>query len=294
MSLAQLGEIDWIRPRDLRHACEQLARIHDEGKKVWALCGCTDWMVERHIAPVDQNPLDAVALDISNLPELRGIRVDGHVMTIGAAQPYAAIRRDPMVREHCPMLAQMASEVGARQIQSRGTLGGNLVTGSPAADGVTALFALDATVTLQGPSHERSVPVTSFYSGYRTTVRRPDELVVRVSFELPKPGAAQTWRKVGTRKAQSISKAALAAVAETEEGVITRVGFGAASVAEVVLPLASVRSLVLGKNVHCLNMNDVEEAVDSEIRPIDDVRSTGRYRRHLMKVLVKRFLQALA
>jgi CO/xanthine dehydrogenase FAD-binding subunit len=118
--------------------------------------------------------------------------------------------------------------------------------------------------------------------------------VVRVSFELPKPGAAQTWRKVGTRKAQSISKAALAAVAETEEGVITRVGFGAASVAEVVLPLASVRSLVLGKNVHSLNMNDVEEAVDSEIRPIDDVRSTGRYRRHLMKVLVKRFLQALA
>jgi xanthine dehydrogenase small subunit len=294
MSLAQLAEMDLISPRSLKEACDELARLHQAGKKVWALAGCTDWMVERHMSPIDQGRLDAVALDVTRLPELRGIEVDGDVMSVGAAEPFLSMRRHAVVRERCPMLAEMASEVGALQIQARGTLGGNLVTGSPAADGVTALFALDADVVLRGVQGERSVPVTSFYTGYRATVRRPEELVVRVSFRLPKRGAAQLWRKVGTRKAQSISKAAVSAVAEVEGGVVTRIGFGAASVAEVILPLASVRSSVLGRAPRDLNLNELEEAVDREIRPIDDVRSTARYRRHVTKVLVRGFLEGLS
>jgi CO/xanthine dehydrogenase FAD-binding subunit len=230
MSLAQLAEMDLISPRSLEEACDELARLHQAGKKVWALAGCTDWMVERHMSPIDQGRLDAVALDVTRLPELRGIEVDGDVMSVGAAEPFLSMRRHAVVRERCPMLAEMASEVGALQIQARGTLGGNLVTGSPAADGVTALFALDADVVLRG----------------------------------------------------------------VEGGVVTRIGFGAASVAEVILPLASVRASVLGRAPRDLNLNQLEEAVDREIRPIDDVRSTARYRRHVTKVLVRGFLEGLS
>jgi len=253
--------------------------------------------VERHASPIEQGPLDATALDVSSIPDLRGISIDNNTMSIGAAEPYLSIARHPMVRERCSLLADMASNVGARQIQTRGTLGGNIVSGSPAADGVTALFALDADVVLCSSHGERTVPITSLYSGYRTTVRRPDELVVRVSFRLPKAGALQLWRKVGTRKALSISKVAVAALAELEGHVVTRVGFGVASVAEVVLPLASVRDLVRGKSRSTENVASLlqaaREATDREVRPMDDIRSTARYRRHVANVLVSSFLDKL-
>lgn len=294
MSLVQLPEIEFTSPRGIDDACAELARLHGEGKRVWAIAGCTDWMVEHHMASVGQEPLNAAAVDISGVPELKGITIDGDVVTIGAAEPFLSMRRHPVLQARCPMLVEMASEVGAIQIQARGTLGGNLVTGSPAADGVTALFALDADVVLRSQADgERTVPITSYYTGYRASVRRADELVVRLSFRLPREGASQLWRKVGTRKAQSISKAAVAAVAEVEGGVLTRVGLAAASVAEVILPLEGVRAMVRGKAPRDLDLNALEDAVDREIRPIDDVRSTERYRRHVTKTLVRRFFEGL-
>jgi len=294
MSLVQLPEIEFTSPRGIDDACAELARLHREGKRVWAIAGCTDWMVEHHMASVGQESLNAAAVDISAVPELKGITVEGDVVSIGAAEPFLSMRRHPVLQERCPMLVDMASEVGAIQIQARGTLGGNLVTGSPAADGVTAMFALDADVVLRSQSDgERTVPITSYYTGYRASVRRADELVVRLSFRLPREGASQFWRKVGTRKAQSISKAAVAAVVEVEGGVFTRVGLAAASVAEVILPLDAVRSMVRGKAPKDIDLAAVEEAVDREIRPIDDVRSTERYRRHVTKTLVRRFFEEL-
>jgi CO/xanthine dehydrogenase FAD-binding subunit len=292
MSLVQLPEIEFSSPRNINDACAELARLHRAGKRAWALAGCTDWMVEQHMSSVRQERLDAAAVDISSVPELRGITVDGEVVTIGAAEPFLSMRRHSVLQQRCPMLVDMASEVGAIQIQARGTLGGNLVTGSPAADGVTALFALDADVVLRSQADgERTVPITSYYTGYRASVRRPDELVVRLSFRLPAIGASQLWRKVGTRKAQSISKAAVAAVVEVDSGVMKRVGVAAASVAEVILPLAGVRAMARGKAPSELDLDALEEVIDREIRPIDDVRSTQRYRRHVTKKLVRRFFE---
>ncbi len=292
MSLVQLPEIEFCAPRGIDEACADLARFHQAGKRVWAIAGCTDWMVEHHLAQVTQEPLAAAAVDLSSIPDLKGIHVDGEVATIGAAAPFLAMRRHALLCERCPMLVDMAAEVGALQIQARGTLGGNLVTGSPAADGVTALMALDADIVLRSQAGgERIVPITSYYTGYRASVRRADELVVRFAFRLPQAGARQLWRKVGTRKAQSISKAAVAAVAEVKRGTIVRAGLAAASVAEVILPLEATRKMVMGQSPASLDMDAVEESVDREIRPIDDVRSTARYRRHVTRVLVRRFFE---
>ncbi len=294
MSLAQLQEIEFASPQTIEEACEQLASFHRAGKRVWAIAGCTDWMVERHMSAIAQDKLEGAAVDISSLAELRGIEIDGDTVSIGAAEPYLSIRHHAGLKDRCPMLTQMAAEVGAIQIQARGTLGGNLVTGSPAADGVTALFALDADVVLKSiESGERTVPITSFYTGYRSSVRKADELVVRLHFRLPKPGAFQMWRKVGTRKAQSISKAAVAGVVEVEGGLIARVGFGTASVAEVILPLTQLREMVLGKAPDKVDLSAIEQAVEKEIRPIDDIRSTARYRKHVTRTLVRRFFETM-
>jgi CO/xanthine dehydrogenase FAD-binding subunit len=294
MSVVQLAELTFASPKTLDEACAVVARFAREKKRVWAIAGCTDWMVEHHMAAVSQEPLDAAAVDLTRVPELRGVSFDGDMVRIGAAEPFLSLRRHAVLAERCPLLKDMAAEVGAIQIQARGTLGGNLVTGSPAADGVTALFALDASVTLRSASGERTIPVRSYYTGYRTSVRKDDEVVECFRFRLPATGAHQLWRKVGTRKAQSISKSAVAAVAELDErGLIGRIGFGVASVAEVILPLEAASSLVMGKKPSELDLDAVERAVDAEIRPIDDIRSTGRYRRHVTRVLVRRFLEGV-
>ncbi|MCL2824719.1 MAG: hypothetical protein FWD57_12070, partial [Polyangiaceae bacterium] len=152
---------------------------------------------------------------------------------------------------------------------------------------------------------ERVVPVTEFYRGYRTTVCAVDELVVRLEFRVPSEGAVQMWRKVGTRRALAVSKVTVAAVGEVDGGVVSRVGLGVGSVAEVVLPMVGVRREAAGKTVgksggksvgNCdfnAFWNALEQAVETEIRPIDDLRSTARYRRHVAKVLIRRFFQAL-
>ena len=292
MSIAQLQAVEFFRPRTIDDVCATMGRLHREGFKVWAIAGCTDWMVERHAEPMVEPPPKWAAVDVHNLPELRGIELHGEVLRVGSAEPFLQIRRHPAVLEHLPLLAEMASEVGAEQIQARGTLGGNLASGSPAADGVAALFALDAMVILRSERGERSVPITSFCTGYRSSVRTPDELIVRFDVSLPAKRARQFWRKVGTRKAQSISKVAIASVAETgNDGRFCRAGFGIASVAEVVLPLQSVRDLVLGKTPAELDLEAIAQAVDGDIRPIDDLRSTATYRRHVSRTLVRGFLE---
>lgn len=294
MSLHDLAHLELVTPRDLTEACALLDKYQREGRRVWPLAGCTDWMVERHMTPLANGAAPGLAMDLTRLGELHGIQVCDDWVKIGAAETFSHIRRHPLLAERCPMLAAMAGEVGAIQIQNRGTLGGNLVSGSPAADGVTALMALDAQVFLRSSTQEHMVPIRSFFTGYRQSVRKPDELVVRFEFALPRPGAHQMWRKIGTRKAQAISKAAIAAVAELDHNqAISRIGLATASVAASVVALDSVRALVQGKRVCELDLAQVEAAVDHDIHPIDDLRSTERYRRHVVRTVVRRFFEAM-
>jgi CO/xanthine dehydrogenase FAD-binding subunit len=189
----------------------------------------------------------------------------------------------------------MARDVGAVQIQTRGTLAGNIASASPAADGVPALMALGGVVVLMSVGGDRRVPLDEIFIGYRKTVIRRDELIAAIELPLPKPGAIVTWRKVGTRLAQAISKVALAAVVEVDPaGIVTRARFGMASVAPVTAPLLGVRTLVEGQALASIDRSAVDAAVAAEVKPIDDVRSTGEYRLHVAKALVWRALQGEA
>jgi CO/xanthine dehydrogenase FAD-binding subunit len=304
---AGLAATTMARPRTIAEACALLADAQASGKRAMMLAGGTDVIVDRHLLPVQKAEKVDLCVDMTAIAELARIDAKDEGgearLVFGGGVSYWQLRTDPRVTKAVPMLAAMAKDVGAVQIQTRGTLGGNIATASPAADGVPALMALDGVVTLAKKGGERKVRLEDFFTGYRKTVMGPDELIRSIDVRVPKHGARVVWRKVGTRLAQAISKVALASVVELDGGdgtsassrrgphqVVSRARFGMASVAAVTHPLRNVRALVEGKRLADLDRGAVDAAVDKDITPIDDVRSTGEYRLHVAKALVWRAL----
>lgn len=296
MSIADLELHELWRPPSLDALVARLGERHAAGQKSVLLAGGTDWVVEQEMARVaDPGAPRPLVIDISTLPELRGIQLTSDTLRVGAATTYLDMRRHEHIGQgtrRAELLARMAQDLGALQIQARGTLGGNLATGSPAADGVTALAAYDAAVILRSTRGERRVPMSGYQTGYKQSTRAPDEVIVAFEIDLP-ARYSWYWRKVGTRRAQAISKVALSAVAVVESGRATRVGFGMASVAPVTALLPRTRKLVIETPLSALTAGDVDAAVLSDISPIDDVRSTREYRAHCARILVKDFLRQL-
>lgn len=293
MSLAELPLHAFERASALADVCATLSRRAGKGEETVLLAGGTDWIVGQHLAPPTLGGDLPLVLDVSRVPELRGIRIAGERAVVGAAATYLEIRHHAGLSRRVPMLTAMARDVGALQIQARGTLGGNLATASPAADGSAALMALDADVVLASLQGERRVPIAQWFTAYRRTARAADEVIVRVEFTLPKTGGHQLWRKVGTRAAQSISKVSLAAVGDYERGRCVRVRLGMASVAPVTVSLPSVRALALSPGPLAVADDILDAAVRRDISPIDDVRSTAAYRAHVASALVRGFFRTL-
>jgi CO/xanthine dehydrogenase FAD-binding subunit len=289
-----LDRTELVSPRSTEDACAVLAAASSSGRRVTLLAGGTDWVVDRHLAdPTRATPVDLV-VDLGRIEALSAIdsyEKDGvRRLRLGAGVTYRTLRRDPRVAQVVPVLARMAADVGAVQIQAKGTLGGNLATASPAADGVAALMALEAELTIASREGTRQVGIESFFTGYRKTVMGPAEMLTAIDVRVPGATAIARWQKVGTRRAQAISKVALASVIEVERGLVTRARFGMASVAASTAPLVSVRSALEGETLAAVDRTKTDAAVEKDIRPIDDVRSTGEYRLHVAKTLVWRAL----
>ena len=254
-----IGPLTCLRPRTLADA---LVMLRDEGP-LTPLAGCTDLYVNLQFGTLAERRF----MDIWTLTELRGITSDRTVLRIGATTTFSDLSQSALVRRRLPMLVAAAREVGGRQIQNRGTLGGNIANASPAGDSLPVLAACDAAIVLQSAGGERRVPLTEFYTGYRASVRRPDELITAI--EIPKVEGRQYWRKVGTRRAQAISKIMCAAV----RGPVVKVALG--SVAPTVLRLPKTEAILSNGGT----LADAQAALAGEIAPIDDLRSTAAYRR---------------
>jgi xanthine dehydrogenase small subunit len=294
VTIAELCTFDFERAKDLDALCKLIAALQSDGRKTVLLAGGTDFMVEQEMRkPSAVGEAMPVVIDVSHMAELRGIELAGDVLRIGAATTYLEMRRNEAVLRRAPMIERMARDVGAIQIQARGTFGGNLATASPAADGVAALAAFDAVVVVRSTRGERRIAFAELQTGYKASTRASDEVIVAVELPLPKEGSPWAWTKVGTRRAQSISKAALAAVAEIERGQIVRVGLGMASVAPITSILAKTRQLALSKPLADISHAEIDKAVESDVTPIDDVRSNARYRLHVAKAIVRNFLDGL-
>jgi xanthine dehydrogenase small subunit len=243
------------------------------------IAGGTDVMV-RITGEIGEPPVRMV--DLSRLAELRGITVDGTAVVIGAATTYTELRRSDACREHLPALVEAAATIGAAQIQNRGTLGGNIANASPAGDTLPVLLALDAAIVVGGPRGERTVPAAEFWVAYRRTALAPDELVLRV--RIPVAGGREArFRKVGTRRAQAISKVVIA-LAWREGGgpqaatwSDVRVALG--SVADRPIRARATEAVLEGAPPTPETADAAAESLAAEIHPIDDVRSTADYRR---------------
>jgi xanthine dehydrogenase small subunit len=261
-----------LEPKNLADAVRML---RDDGPLV-PMAGCTDLYVSLNFGTLGATRF----LNLWRLGGLRSIDERGGVLSIGALATYTEIIRSPLVRRRAPMLCAAAREVGGVQIQNRGTIGGNVANASPAGDTLPVLAAAEAIVVLLSAAGERRVPFTAFYTGYRTSVMRPDELVA--ALEVPRLRGRQWFRKVGTRAAQSISKVVMAGVAPGG-GEPPRVAFG--SIAPTVVRVPRTEA-ALGRGA---TMAEAQRTLLDEIAPIDDIRSTADYRRRVAANLLARF-----
>lgn len=258
--------MSFVRPRDVADA----ARLLRETPEARPLAGGTDLMVMLHAGAVHP----AALVDLWPLAELKGIRPADGGVEIGAAEPYAGIIASALVGRHCPALVAAARTIGAAQIQNRGTLGGNLANASPAGDTLPVLLAADAVIVTE----RRAIPVAEFFTAYRTTALVPGEVIVAVRLGAAARGVR--FRKVGTRAAQAISKVVVAVNRDP-----ARIALG--SVAEVPLRARGAEA--------ALARGDAEGAVAAlatDIRPIDDVRSTAAYRRAVAQRVVRELLRS--
>jgi CO/xanthine dehydrogenase FAD-binding subunit len=264
------SRLELLRPRTLRDA---LRLLRDE-PALAPLAGATDLYVALHFGTLEATRF----LDLWRLAPLRRISLgqDG-ALRIGALATYTDLIGSRHVRARLPMLVSAAREIGGLQVQNRGTIGGNIANASPAGDTLPVLAATDAIVVLRSATAERRVPVTSYYTGYRASVRRSDELIVAV--EVPPVEGRQWFRKVGTRAAQAISKVVMAGV----RGAEPRLAIG--SVAPTVRRLPRTEA-ALGAGAP---LDQAVHVLESEIAPIDDLRSTAEYRRRVAGNLLRRF-----
>ena len=214
----------------------------------------------------------------------------GPSVILGALTTYRDVRISS-VRHRFPMLALAAREVGALAIQSRGTWVGNIANASPAADGVPALMAYDAEIELTSKDERRIVPLSGFYRGYKQMDRRANELITAIHLPIPRPGWREYFRKVGARRFQAISKTLLAGrILLGEDHTVEDIRMVLASVAPYTLRTVQTENVLRGRQLTPELIEEAAEAIQDEIRPIDDVRSTEAYRRQVTSNLVREFL----
>lgn len=264
-----MSTLEVRRPRSVREA---LTMLRDDGPLV-PLAGATDLYVALNFGTLAATRF----LDLWPLEPLRRIEMHGDVLSLGALVTYTGLTRSRLVKQRLPMLVDAARLVGGIQIQNRGTIGGNIANGSPAGDTLPVFAAAEAVIVARSAGAERRIPFMEFYSGYRASVLRPDELIVAV--EVPPISGRQWFRKVGTRAAQAISKVVIAAVRADSP----RVALG--SVGPVVVRARTVEhALATGQGIDA-----AIAALEVEIQPIDDVRSTAEYRTVVAGNLLRQF-----
>ena len=274
-------------PGDLQTALQRLA--HEPG--TWKpFAGGTDLMVLLEAGKLSHRRF----VSIWKLQELRGIALDAEHVTLGALTTYTEVRRHKVLAQEFPLLCQAAAETGSIATQNRGTLGGNIANASPAADSPPALLVYDAELELVSAGGARCVPYHGFWFGYKQIDLRPGELIRRIRLPRNKNDWKQFYRKVGTRRAQAISKVCFAGAARTEAGRIADVRIALGSVAPTVLRAVETERALRGEKPIAATLRHAQDVLAREIVPIDDMRSTAVYRRKVAQHLLAEFFEMLA
>jgi len=280
-------QFDYVKPSTVAQLLEGLHQARSEGA---VLAGGTDLHVKMRLGLTAPR----VLFDISELPPLRGIAAEGSHLRIGAAVRMAELMTSDTVRRMAPALVESCRQMSCRQIRNRATLGGNIVTASPAADAVPPLLAADASLVLVGPDGRRELPLGEFLLGPGKTALRQGEALLEVLLPVQAANCRSQFVKVGRRKAQAISIINLAGQVEIgPDGRIRDLRMALGSVAPTVMRARRAEASLEGQAPNAGNLAAAAALAAEECRPISDVRATGSGRRLLVAAWTLRLLQGL-
>jgi CO/xanthine dehydrogenase FAD-binding subunit len=284
---AHPAEFELVAPGSLPAVLSLIAR---EPAAWLPIAGGTDVMVQYAAGKLPARKL----VSIANLPELRHITIHPAEIQIGAGCTYTELRNHDVISREFSLLSHAAAWTGGIANQNRGTLGGNIINASPAADSLPALLVYEAELILISSRGERRIPYSGFHLGYRKTQLAADELLLSVCLKRQFSGYLAHARKVAPRNAQAIAKVCLAALGRLRDGVVEDIRLAMGSVAPVPLRLHETERLVRAKRIDPALIRAASKVAATEIRPIDDIRSTARYRAAVAGNLVAEFLERLA
>ncbi len=275
---------DFFKPESADAAVEALA-AHSPNVRI--LAGGTDAVVD--LKHVPDSP--GLVVDVSQLKELKGIEVTDAGLRIGAGVTHTEIMKHPLIKEHAPALIDAAHTIGAVQTRNLGTLGGNLVTCVPSMDSGPTLMALEAEVTVTGPTGKRTIPLGDFFVGPRKTILEKDALLLEIIVPAANLGKPASFIKFGLRKGQALALVNAASALWIEDGKFKDVRISLGAVAPVVIRAPKAEAILEGQSVTELLVDEAAKTAVSEAKPIDDFRASKEYRNDLIEVGVRRTLK---
>ena len=280
---ASLANYELVTPDSLAEVLDDLAA--HPGARPFA--GGTDLMVVLEAGHLPAGRYVSMA----NCPQLRGIeRPVAGGLVIGALTTFTEIRESEAIDAGFGMLKLAASDTGGVATQNRGTIGGNIANASPAADTPPVLIVYDAELELLSSAGSRRVPYAAFHRGYKQMDLQPGEIVARILLPARGVGWRDHFRKVGTRRAQAISKVCFAGSILMDEDRILDVRLALGSVAPTVVRATAAEAALRGRTLDAQTIAAAIDALTSAIAPIDDIRSTARYRTRVAANLLRAFL----
>jgi CO/xanthine dehydrogenase FAD-binding subunit len=276
-----------IAPGNLAGVLDVLASAPGE----WTpIAGGTEVMVAFSAGKLSARKL----INLWGIPDLRFIDSTPETFVIGSCTTFLDLRANDELSAELPLIAKASSWIGSIANQSRATVGGNLVNGSPAADSSPALLVYDAEIELISKNGRRRIEYSEFHTGYKSNAMTVDEIVYAVHVPRRFKQHQQYLRKVGTRRAMAISKVALAGTALLKDGVMNEIRIATASLAPYPARMYETERVLAGKELTNETIKAARAALLDEAKPIDDIRSTSEYRRQVGANLLEEFLTGLA
>ena len=280
----------WLPQYSMERAAsldDALGRLASQPGRWTPIAGGTDLMVVLETGRLPPRHF----LDISSISELRGIHVSDRHVRIGALTTYTELLEHSVITTEFPLIAEAARQTGAIAIQNRGTVGGNIANASPAADLPPALLVYDAEIELISIRGTRRLEYRDFHTAYKKMDLVPDELISGVTVPRPQGVWRETYRKVGTRRAQAISKVCFAARLQVADGHVSTIRIALGSVAPTVMRANYAEAALIGESPgNRVVRLTAREALEAHIEPIDDIRSSAAYRRRVAGNLLEEFL----
>ena len=277
-----MHEIQYEAPSTLDQALKLLGGL---GERARPLCGGTDILIQMRAGVRRQEHL----VDIKNIPELRQLSFDAKTgLRLGAAVACIEVYESPLMHSHYPGLTEAAHLIGSLQIQNRASIGGNLCNGSPAADSAPALIALGAIAKIAGRAGTREVPVESFVVSPGRTVLQPGELLVEFLIPAPRAHCSDAYLRLIPRNEMDIAVAGVGAAItlDGDQCIAARIALGAVGPTPILASKAA--QALIGKKLEAAAIEQAGKLATEASSPIDDMRGTAEYRRHIVAVLTRR------